>query len=274
MNLTEALKLKELKSVFHENDIEEYMYNALSKEDIDFIVEAPLSMKLELDYTSEIAKKRATSVSSAFKIALGIFVSNRPRWVSTGATYLDDTIFNKSKIEEVMLTREMMSDTTKLFTETVEDIYKITHSIPRISSNAVTLAFFEAYFNTGFYPKDMSVMYKDTPEHEAMVKEIDKLIISELSSPNSLYQLFHNDIPVPLQFNKEYDITVGSLKLKAHPYLTIDNKTILDVKTTASVKSVFEDLKHLMYIAKDSHQIEKVTLYYPRYRKMITIRVR
>ena len=274
--LTEVLKVKTIEGYTHPNHlglVNEIQDNVMLLENAK-TVEPPV---LLYDYLEGYLKRRALTISSAFIIAARLYLAQshssttlRDFWFGS---YIE-TNYNSSKgysIKNILHLEQRIS----WFISRVTNEPMNPLSIDEIADISITLAWVEAYFESGFFPQDLTVMSPSSQTHKDMVNEvkhillptIDNFLVPALNNAKNRVEVF------PKKDSEEYKSTV-------EPHIKIDN-TLVYFKTSGSfdAKKIYGEyrrLKGTVLLYTDGNTKQKsytAIMYYPRFDYWLSVEV-
>jgi len=263
MKLTEVMKLKVLfdknqEALLHDIDI--FQYNRVEQ----YTNHAEL-----LDYSNDAVKKRAMTVGTAFNIAFKFLIAITHDNLDIG-TVIEKSVFKEEAITMELGIQKLESEGHSLSSvfygslAMIKDLKKEDPElIQKVASYAVSLSWFKSYFESGFFPADVSVMYVSSQVHQDLTNEVYLLL------KKSYYEFILGYI-----LDSPEHIIIIEPKLSADditykPDFILDG-TMIDIHTTANLKTGPANVKKLIgaYLLNKKHKtevIEEFAIYYPRF---------
>jgi hypothetical protein len=261
-------------------------------EEFSFITEVDDSRELEnvIDYQSPSVKKRAMTIATAFPIAVRILVALMTE-KNPYEKFFINSVFQR-EAEEFKEARKILDDGSfdslgNLLETTLENIKALgklgrssmsAETLAKVSSYAVTLAWFNDWQASGYFPRDLNIMRTNSETHIALTNEISTML-------NSSYNNFLKHILVPGKDHKVELYPVIESKnadIIYYPSIVINN-VLYDIKTTfdiqANLKKYVNYLIACRLILDEMHsgttgndKIDKLSLYFPRFNVIITLK--
>jgi hypothetical protein len=263
MRLTEVLKTKTVKTVEQEallHDIEIFQYNKSS-----FYEELPLL----LDYSSALAKSKAMTVGIAYNIAFKFMLAIVHPGLDINE-YIKNSIFTRAEHTMELAVRKLELegfDGRSLYYGSITSLRLLSTNDPdffhKLASYSVTLAWFRAFEESGFFPKDLNDISVTSETHKVLKDEVEALL-------KKSYEFF---IKIHVLDSPEHHIVLEPV-IEAYgttyqPDFILDYE-MYDVHTTANAKTVPANLKKLIgaYILnkkQNRHIIKSFGMYLPRF---------
>lgn len=266
MKLTEALKLKEGLAAAQLELLETIENTQFDKVDVILGPDSEDDPVL-LDYHSDSVKKRAMTVGTAFSLAFKYLLAIVHDSLSIKEV-MDNSIFVKEQ-------QAMSVGLAKLDLEgfDLKSVYfgainmlkdldsKDADIIQKVASYAVSLAWFKAYYESGYFPADKSIMYVSSGVHQELTKEVS-LLLKRASDDFILPKLvLLNDIVIldPVveaeSINYTADLIFGDILLDIHTTTNI-KLSQANAKKTASA--------YVINSKSNQFNVNKFAVYYPR----------
>ena len=263
MRLTEVLKEKTTKTLEQQallHDINIFSYKK------GFIYE---EVPLILDYKSAVTKSKAMTVGIAYNIALKFMLAIISPNLDVN-TYIKESIFTRAEPTMALGVRKLELeglDSSSIYYGSLASVLVLTENDPdffhKLANYSVSLAWFRAWEESGFFPKDTNDMAIDSDTHKAIKEEVEALIKKSYEEFIKLYEIHSPDHYIILE------PVIESYGTTYQPDFILDY-VMYDVHTTANIKTAPASLKKLIgaYILnkkQDKHIIKKFGMYLPRF---------
>lgn len=224
------------------------------------------------EYLYESSKKRALTISSAYNIFIKLYLS-----VEYSLDFFKGSIFEEHAEKFSLISSKL--DVYKSLVESIFETFKQGSKVKDRSwlcQSSVTLAWLEAYYKSGFFPADESILSIYSLEHKKLVDEVENLAEQSIGFIKSVI------IPefIDTQFNIDLYSTYESIKYdtKCNPGILFENGTkryVLEFRTTqVQPKHAIEDANHALHcsviMAEHNKPVNKIFIYYPRFDLYLT----
>lgn len=261
MRLTEVLRSKErtAEQQFLVDRINMFQYDTK---------ETHVALDDILDYSSPEIKKRAMSIGIAFNIAFKFMLSMLYSGLDIKETLRSSIFFRaEKKIKEgaLYLETQNVNGDTLLFS-TISNVAALTFEdenfFQKLASFSITLGWFKAFEESGYFPKDLTVLDIASSVHLAMTKEVEALL-----------EKAYKDFVYPFVLDShEHFIVIEPVIITNEAYYQPDfifDTVMYDIHTTADPKSISKNIKNLIgaYILnqkEEKQNIKGFATYYPR----------
>lgn len=259
--------------------------------DIEILAQDSLDKLVFRDYLDDKLKRRAQTISVAYNIATKLLLSLY--LTGTTETYWKTTEVMKDNREKVDSHFEQEDFLTKIVKDTIDNAigevdlldrrYKTNYNITKVEEQkflldlaniSVTLAWVEAYYKTGFFPKDIQVMVYSNDTHQDLVQEVYTILNRTLDTlKDNLSNLRPNKI-TSVEFDKE--IINEDIGFAGTANIIINKDTLLEIKTTGkspTAEAVREEFNHAVGINVLDNNIKNLIIYYTRFDYFLTAKV-
>lgn len=230
---------------------------------------------LEVDYISTEVKKRAQTISLATNIATKLLIALRADDLNTFVESLQYTkdptfleVFNKEhgNFAANYFIYVNMMEAINLLPTLVES----KNILKDVSDVAVSLAWLEAYYSSGYFPQEVKVMVRDSLEHDELVIEVNRLLKNVNNGLISYLEATRTTHNLP-KATPNVEVVSEELNLRGNSGLLL-GKTAVIIKTGGSKfnieKVLTEEVQHANAINNllNKELIDRVVVYYPRFK--------
>lgn len=288
--LTEVLKRKKS---FKRDMLEEEFYSnvtslieTLEKRDINNNQKENPTFR---DYQDTELKRRAMTISAAYNIAVKLLLSLR--LTGTTETYFKNFSYSLDRDRLETINKEDFEDKINydVMIRAIEEVdyldrqfkalnlvrqnnIKLTPTdfLLKLSDLSVTLAWLEAWYKTGFFPKDFQIMQNSSAVQHGLAHEV--FILLERTEENLSFILQNPEEFKGVEFDKqfysqEYDI-------EGTASILIKKGTVLEIKTTGKDLEEInfaKDYEHLVGLNMINEELTDLILYYPRHESLVRV---
>lgn len=285
MDNTNNTRLSEVlsrKKTFERADKEKLFFDKVSQQElrVDQITESTRFT----DYQNDYAKRRAQTVSVATNIGVKLALSLA--LTGTVDRYLDATLVNDENFRrrlkldlanlDPLAGEFIFSEIQKAITEAFAlDGHSVAfnssintdETLLKIADVSVTLAWYEVWCKTGFMPKELQVVNRDSETHQVLRHEVYIILNKAVKELLQHCKFLNSDVEFDKEVTNDYFNIVGTASIR------VDNK-ILEIKTTGKKptdSTLLKDAEHGIGLFEIDKTIDTLYLYYARYNLLYII---